>query len=185
MLLFRYGRDENDIMANNRYLYIIEQLKILSVHDGVVVDCGCGGGMGSYLLKKNGFSNVYSFDISQKMIDRCRDYGIEARYGDITNLSLNDDFANIFICSETLEHITTDKSIGAINEIKRICKNNGYICITTPANERQCLSVKRHKQFLSRFCLIEYFSGLEVIFDGIFCKKPNRCNLVMIFKNRK
>ena len=172
-------------MANNRYLYIIEQLKILNVPDGVVVDCGCGEGVGSYFLKENGFSNVYSFDISSKMIDKCKDYGVEAKYGDITNLSLNDDFADIFICSETLEHLTIDELISAINNIKRICKNNGYICITVPENERQCLSSKLHKQFLSKSCLINNFKGLEIAFDGIFCKKPNRCNLVMIFRNKK
>jgi ubiquinone/menaquinone biosynthesis C-methylase UbiE len=172
-------------MSNNRYLYIIEQLKTLNVFNGVVVDCGCGEGVGSYFLKENGFSNVHSFDISSKMIDKCKDYGVEAQYGDITNLSLNDDFADIFICSETLEHINIVETHRATNEIKRICKNNGYICITVPENENQCFSSKSHKQFLSKSCLIENFKGLEIVFDGIFCKKPNRCNLVMIFKNKK
>ncbi len=172
-------------MANNRYLYLIKQLHDLNVYDGTVVDCGCGEGNGSNILVDNGFDDVHSFDISDEALSICRKDGINAKKGDITKLPLKDNFADIFICSETLEHLSRKKSNMAAMEIKRICKQDGCICITVPENEKKCMDGSGHKQYLSKVDLLDHFFPLELVFEGFFCKKPDRCNLVLIFINEK
>jgi len=172
-------------MANSRYLYLINQLHDLNIYDGVVIDCGCGEGNGSNLLLENGFKNVYSFDISEEAIIACKKIGIETKKADITKMPLRDDIADIFICSETLEHLTRQNSRLAAAEIKRVCKRDGCICVTVPENKEMCLKGKGHKQYLSKQDLLDHFFPLEIAFEGIFCKKPGKCNLVLIFINDK
>ena len=172
-------------MANNRYLYLIKQLHNLNIYDGVVVDCGCGDGNGSKLLIENGFDDIHSFDISDEAISRCRDNGVKAQKGNITKMPLDDNFADIFICSETLEHLNTKESSVAIMKIKRICKQDGCICITVSENKEQCLKGAGHKQYFTKQDLLDHFFPLEVAFEGVFCKKPGKCNLVLIFINDK
>lgn len=172
-------------MANNRYLYLIEQLHNLNIYDGVVVDCGCGDGNGSEILMENGFDDVNSFDISFKVLSICREKGVNVKKGDVTKLPLEDDFADVFICSETLEHLSRKKSNVAAMEIKRVCKQDGCICVTVPEDKEKCMKGKNHKQFLSKQDLLDHFFPLELVFEGIFCKKPGRCNLVLMFINEK
>lgn len=169
-------------MANKRYIYLINNLHKLNIHDGVVIDCGCGEGIGSKYLINNGFK-VHSFDLSDDAIDKCRKNGVDAKKEDITNLLIEDNFADIFICSETLEHLDRGQSSMAVIEIKRVCKKDGIICITVPENKNICLEGNGHKQYLSRDDLVSCFFELEIIFEGIFCKKMGRCNRVIFFKN--
>ena len=65
-------------MANKRYIYLIDKLKDLGVKDGIVVDCGCGEGIGSKYLIDNGF-NVYSFDVSGEALYKCKEIGVDAQ----------------------------------------------------------------------------------------------------------
>lgn len=166
---------------NNRYLYIIKQLQIVGAKEGIVVDCGCGEGVGSKFLYKEGY-DVHSFDISDKNIEICRNKKINALYGDIRKIPLPNEFCDIFICSETLEHLSRKDSLKAAEEIIRVCKNGGYICVTVPLDKKVCLRGKYHKQFLSKQDLLEHFDNIDIIFEGIFCKKKNRCNLILIFR---
>ncbi len=170
-------------MANKRYIYLIDKLRDLGVSDGEVVDSGCGEGAGSKYLIDSGF-NVYSFDASSEVINKCEEIGVNAKIGDITNFLLPDNFADIFICSETLEHLTRDQSLMASEEIQRVCKEGGVICITVPEDKNKCMLGKGHKQYLSSSDIVFHFSSLEILFEGVYCKKKGKCNRVMFFRNK-
>lgn len=167
-------------MANKRYIYLINGLKKLGIKDGKVVDCGCGEGHGSRYLIDSGF-DVYPIDMSEDIINKCKEVGVDAKIGDITRLFLSDNFADVFICSETLEHLTRDQSMRASKEIRRVCKEDGVICVTVPEDKKKCLRGRKHKQYLSRNDLISHFSLMKIIFEGIYCKKEGKCNRVMFF----
>ena len=95
-----------------------------------------------------------------------------------------DNFADIFICSETLEHLTRDQSLMASEEIQRVCKEGGVICITVPEDKNKCMLGKGHKQYLSSSDIVFHFSSLEILFEGVYCKKKGKCNRVMFFRNK-
>ena len=171
-------------MANTRYLYLIEKLREIGVPDGcTVIDCGCGEGVGSAYLKEHGY-DTHSFDVSRDVFPLCRENGVEAQYGDITRLKdLLRGYTDVFICSETLEHLDKEDSIKASSEIRRTCKKGGYICITVPEDKEICLKNKKHKQYLSYQDILSLFPTCKPVFKGVYCKKPGRCNLVVILKN--
>ena len=168
-------------MANKRYVYLIDKLRDLGIKSGRVVDCGCGEGIGSKYLINGGF-DVYSFDVSEAVLHKCKEIGVDAKIGDITSLSLSDNFADVFICSETLEHLTINQSLIASKEIQRVCKKGGVICITVPEDEKKCMRGRGHKQYLSSSDLVFHFSSLEIIFEGVYCKKEGKCNRVIFFR---
>jgi len=170
-------------MANKRYLYLIEKLKKCGMKEGAsIVDCGCGEGDGSEYLRDAGY-DVHPFDVSQKMVNFCRkNKGIPATLGNILDMPVLDNFSDVFVCSETLEHIDkAHNTVAAIN-IKGVVKPGGYICITVPEDRYICLTNRKHKQYLSYEDIVKMFS-LTVVFKGRFCKNDKKCNLVVIFKN--
>lgn len=110
------------------------------VKDKRVADVGCGSGYGSEILKKSGATLVCGSDISKHGINFAK-----SRYSDFAEFTVQgitdmkkypDDFFDISISSETLEHI---KEYGmeekAINELKRITRNEGLLIIGTPNSE--------------------------------------------------
>lgn len=167
---------------NKRYVYILKHLKRLRVkHNSFVFDCACGDGYGSSILQDAGF-NVVAYDISKELVLQAMDRGVDANVGNICNLFCNGDIADIFICSETLEHLDKKELKQAVSEIKRITKKSGIICITVPADYKLCMQNKSHKQYLSRKNLEDLFSDCEIMFHGEFCKKPGKCNTVVFFR---
>lgn len=174
---------------NNRYEFLTKQIiaeigKTSPMFPAMVVDCGCGDGFGSSLLAKQPNWVIHAFDFDSKQVAAANARGIQAKIGDIRSLELPSLFADIFVCSETLEHLTKEDSIKAAKEIFRITAAPGVIVITVPADKKICLANKKHKQYLSAVDLEEHFVSDECvkIYQGEYCKTPGRCNLVMMFR---
>ena len=169
--------------THRRYEYIYKILKP-HIRKGKVIDCACGTGEGSKFFTEKGY-DVKGYDKDITKVEETKIKGINANYGDITHLPEDDDSADIYISSETLEHLTHKDSLKAANDIKRIVKNEGYIIITVPENEKLCLENKLHKQYLTYNDLQQFFYFKDVLHRSIWCKTPGRCNLIIIFKNLK
>lgn len=169
-------------LRNKRYSYILKHLNMLRVRPGsTVIDCACGDGYGSDILNSSDL-NVIGFDISEELVCAAIERGIEADVADICNLPCKDSTADVFVCSETLEHLTKPELQDAVSEIKRTTKKNGIICITVPSDPKLCLQNKNHKQYLSCKDLESLFNDCGLLFRGEFCKKPGRCNTVAFFR---
>ena len=167
---------------NKRYAYILKHLNILRVKPGsIVIDCACGDGYGSGILNSSDL-NVIGFDISEELVCKAIERGVEADVANICDLPCKDSTADIFVCSETLEHLTKDELQGAVSEMKRTIKKNGIICITVPSDPKLCLQNKNHKQYLSRADLENLFNDCEILYSGKFCKKIGKCNTVVFFR---
>jgi len=172
---------------HKRYDYIIKKLgNFIDVSGLTVVDCACGEGDGSVHFHKL-TCDVTGVDIDKNCIAIAKKAfpGLAFRTESILSMSLLDDFADIFVCSETMEHLNPKQSRYAVKEIKRVCKPHAYICITVPNNKKTCLAKKLHKQYLSLADLRGYFSEYEMIHNSVFYKNPvkkNRGNTVVIFR---
>lgn len=169
--------------GNKRYAYLFDRLSDAGVtKDDVIVDCACGGGYGASILRDKGWG-VIGFDISPDCIGEAAARGIDVSLSDIRDMQCDDNIADVFICSETLEHLKDGGEMqSAVEEIKRVCKDDGIICITVPSDREKCLKNPNHKTYLSFADVESLFHEWDVIFKGQFCKKPGRCNNVIIFR---
>lgn len=167
---------------NKRYYYILKYLLKYNVKIGsTIIDCACGDGYGSKILNSANM-NVIGYDISEELIKTSVSREVNSHVANICNLPCEDVIADVFVCSETLEHLDSKELGQAVKEIKRVTKKNGIICITVPSDPRLCLRNKNHKQYLSIKDLKKIFSDCDVLFNGKFCKKPDKCNTVMFFR---
>ena len=97
-----------------------------------ILDVGCG--TGSLTKSLTPFGDVYGFDISETAVYFCRQQGLyNIKVGDINNLPYEDNFAEIIVCSDMLEHV--DDDIHALKELYRVLKPNGRLVITVPAHK--------------------------------------------------
>jgi ubiquinone/menaquinone biosynthesis C-methylase UbiE len=173
---------------NNRYRFISE--KISKQPDITrIIDCACGDGSGSLELIMKGFS-VTGFDISEDRVGEARLRNPNSHVGSICGLNCEDSSFDCFVCSETLEHLDPNDAQVACDEIKRICKANGIICVTVPANRKKSLKSKLHKQYISEDDIYSLFEGCEKLFSSIFFKNKNaeagdKGNTVVILRNLK
>ena len=98
-----------------------------------ILDAGCGEG---HLIKKlndkHNKNEYYGIDILDIPLNKAKKRCPYAKLKkmDLRETSFNDEFFDIIICSETLEHVPEVEI--AIKELKRILKKDGYLIITFP-----------------------------------------------------
>jgi ubiquinone/menaquinone biosynthesis C-methylase UbiE len=169
-------------MRKHRYASLMSYLSnIGGPRGGVVVDCACGLGKGAAVLQGLGYE-VLAFDIDPVRVQESIGRGIEtAQVGDLTQLPVGSETADIFVCSETLEHLTSSQYKQAVSEILRITKKGGFICVTVPEVWED--NVPGHKILVTRDMLVNSFDGCSVRYHGVLHKNREASgNLVMIFK---
>lgn len=167
----------------NFILKIIKQNSIKNFSKVNLVDCASGKSKPNVkLLNSQGFKEIRRYDIDP-------DFNLPVEYGNICKCPCESDFAHIFICSETLEHLKPDDTMLAVQEIKRITKINGLVIITVPNNEVHSMQDPLHLQFLSKDKIIEFFSDDELVYYGDYyagkkAQKRLQGNSVLVFKMR-
>ncbi len=97
-----------------------------------ILEVGCSGGpLLKYLIDK-GFNNVYGIDISKKAIVYCKKRRLNNVFAiDGTKTKFKDNYFDIIISSDLLEHIKNDYK--ALSEWNRILKQGGKLIIFVPA----------------------------------------------------
>jgi len=92
-----------------------------------VIDAPAGSGITSRILKDAG-ATVYAYDLFPQYFKtegvRCE------RVNVMEGLPVADDFADVVICQEGIEHFSDQYRV--LNEFNRVLKKNGSLIITTP-----------------------------------------------------
>ncbi|WP_191561030.1 class I SAM-dependent methyltransferase [Metabacillus idriensis] len=95
-----------------------------------VIDIGCGDGYGSYLLTREGM-NVTGVDLSPEMIKLAKKHEkpdkLEFIQANMLDLPFADEKADALLTINCIEW--TEDPLAALNELKRVVKNDGYLCI--------------------------------------------------------
>lgn len=110
-----------------QYQYIEPYLK----SSNAVLDVACGTGYGSkFLVEHNAV--VYGVDISNEVINFATHRYPEIQFiqSSADNLPFEDNFFDVIVSVETVEHIHDD--ISFLKEVHRVLKPNGKILLTTP-----------------------------------------------------
>jgi SAM-dependent methyltransferase len=96
-----------------------------------VLDAGCGNGRFSKYAADLGVV-VKAVDIDKECVEITKNRGIDARYGNITNLPFNSNIFDYFVCSMVLMNVKNFSK--GLKEFYRVLerKGRGLIAITHP-----------------------------------------------------
>jgi len=114
--------------------YVIDTIRLLDTNVKKIIDVGCGNGFQANLLKK-AFPDVvlvgvdfsetsikYLQSLENKIFD-------EVILANSEKLPIQDNYGDISLCMENLEHLYYEEVINALTELKRVAT---YIIITIP-----------------------------------------------------
>jgi len=107
--------------------------KFLVPSQSRVIDCGCGGGQ--YVLALNNYCSVEAIGIEyqlEKALNAQRVPELHGKiiHGDIEHIPYPDQFFNVALLNEVIEHIPDEKM--ALSEIHRILARDGLVIIFAP-----------------------------------------------------
>jgi SAM-dependent methyltransferase len=99
-----------------------------------VIDCACGAGIGAELFASKGALEVRAIDSSADAVAEARKANarpnLQITLGEATCTGLPDEFADVFISLETIEHIENDAAF--VDEAFRVLKPGGTFICSTP-----------------------------------------------------
>lgn len=124
-------------LHNNNHFWLTGKNKlikrlVLKKKPQNVADIGCGTGSLSADLLKSGLE-VTGIDIDKRAVKYCKDNvkGVKFLVASADKLPFNDDFFDIVIASDIIEHLDEEQT--TLTELRRITKNGGNLLITVPA----------------------------------------------------
>lgn len=153
-------------------------LKDVDLKNKIILDAGCGLGLISEkLLEKK--AKVYGIDYSLNNINYVRKKFKSKNFycTSVTNLPFKNNFFDIIIYTEVIEHLNKEEQEKSLQELKRVLKKNGLLVLTTP-----------NKIWRPFFILLEFFKirpyhGIENWFYINQLKKIIKNNSYSIIKD--
>ena len=116
-------------ILSNYIEQLIKQEKLPST-DLKILNVGCGPGRSSEYLSK--FGKVTSIEYDKFCCEFASEKtGLEIINGSITELPFSDNSFDLVCAFDVIEHVEADQL--AVNELKRVTKNESLILITVPA----------------------------------------------------
>lgn len=97
-----------------------------------ILDAGCGEGQLLLKISKVNSGELYGTDITPVAIESAKERvrGGVFSLQNLRSLNFEDDFFDVVICTEVIEHISNYQE--AIKELKRVLKKDGLLIITFP-----------------------------------------------------
>lgn len=135
-----------------RYEYVERHLKQLGIDGKKVVDLGCGDGQWSIQLKQSHEIELVGVDYNELRLDRYRHNvpDADALFGSCLDIPLEDDFADVVMFHQVLEHIPQPAE--ALAEVRRILKAGGWLILSVP-NEGTWLKQQVQYRFIEPHAL--------------------------------
>jgi 2-polyprenyl-3-methyl-5-hydroxy-6-metoxy-1,4-benzoquinol methylase len=123
----------NRVADIKRLQFIIDTLKANLPEGAVVLDVGCGNGIISRGLGREGF-NVYGIDVSEKAIEKARALtslpNVKFDVISAEQLVADGKRYNAVICSEVLEHLNQPEKL--LSTLYRSLTDDGVLIVTVP-----------------------------------------------------
>jgi 2-polyprenyl-3-methyl-5-hydroxy-6-metoxy-1,4-benzoquinol methylase len=123
----------NRIADIKRLKFIVETLKTHLPEGAVVLDVGCGNGIISRGLGREGF-NVYGIDVSEKAIEKARALtnmpNVKFDVISAEQLVADGKRYNAVICSEVLEHLNHPEKL--LTTLYQSLTDDGVLIVTVP-----------------------------------------------------
>jgi len=164
------------------------------VKNKIVLDAASGEGYGSFILSKNA-RKVFGVDIDEKTIlEAKKKYKNEKIYflnANVTNLPFTENFFDVIISFETIEHLSKEDGIKFLEQIKKILKKDGILILSTPNKERTLFSSYKNIYHIYEYyeseiveILKKYFKNVKIynqeinLFSLIYDKDTKKTSLL-------
>ena len=112
-----------------RQKIILKFLKKYIHKTGSILNIGAAGGASTTWLSSLG--NVTSLESDSFFIDHLKEQNIDVANASVTAMPYDENCFDIVCAFDVIEHVEDD--LDAMNEIRRVCKPGGIICVTVPA----------------------------------------------------
>lgn len=100
----------------------------------VILDMGCGEGIGLEKLKKQFPEKIiFGIDLEKENVEICGRYSLDVIRSNVYHLPLDGESIDVCICIDMLEHLKKPQE--GIKELKRVLKKDGLLIMTIP-NDR-------------------------------------------------
>ena len=190
--------DENENWPLEKYYFVQKYI----TPDSIVLDAACGTGFGSMLLAQKA-KKVVAIDIDEPSIKRARASfskdNLNFLEADVKKTTFPDDYFDVIVSIETIEHLTEADQALFLQELKRVLKKEGVLIISTPDKEVAlaqgfCYGDFHEKEFNKEEfleLLKSYFNKVELFGQGPFVKLSwgrkvlNFLKKIDVFKIRK
>lgn len=104
--------------------------------NSTVLDVGCGNGKNVKYLLDNDIK-AYGIDFSEKLVEVCKRKKLDVKVGNALDIPFDDNSFDNVISIAVIHHLQKEEDrIKAINEMIRVCKNNGKILVSVWAVEQ-------------------------------------------------
>lgn len=126
--------DSKSKLARNNLVEHLARYRLVKGNKkGIILDIGCGTGVGSTILAKK-FKKVVGIDVSKEAIEYAqrnwKRKNVEFFIGSGTKIPFPNNTFDIVAGFEVIEHIKNWK--GFLKELKRVTKNRGTLYLSTP-----------------------------------------------------
>ena len=110
-----------------------------------LLDCGCGNGKNMIYAQSLGYHSE-GFDISDNLLDICKNKGLNVYYQDVLNLKANKKY-NKIISIAVLHHLQTfEEQIAAIKILCDCLDNNGKLLVSFWSKEKNLEDIKEYRK---------------------------------------
>lgn len=103
--------------------------------DAKILDIGCGQGTFIQEMDERGYKEVVGLTMSREDVDACISKGYQAVYGDMSDLSYQDESWDMIWCRHALEH--SPFPLLTLMEFNRVLKKDGFLYVEVPAPDTE------------------------------------------------
>ena len=170
--LYRSGYHANIKLCHSSIFFKDIMNFVKTIQNPKVLDVGCSIGQAVLYFKNRGVDS-YGADISSVAIEKCKARGMDNCFAyPAHEMDFKDEFFDVVVCAEVLEHIPEEDIYKSIYEISRVCRSRVYLRIgLTKENNRRYdrIANKHSMKNLHVFVKSEEFwtSLLEKYFDSV------------------
>lgn len=116
-----------------------KHLDVLNLTGMTVLDAGCGLGGRTVFYSEYNPTVIYGIDMDPKHIEYSREFAkskgkesINFQQANLTSLPFVDNYFDVIILNDVMEHIRRDFLRGAIEELSRVLKKGGKLFVEFP-----------------------------------------------------
>ena len=130
---------------NNVKQFLLDSQEVAGARTNTLLDCGCGNGKNMIYAQSLGYHSE-GFDISDNLLDICKNKGLNVYYQDVLNLKANKKY-NKIISIAVLHHLQTfEEQIAAIKILCDCLDNNGKLLVSFWSKEKTLEDIKEYRQ---------------------------------------
>lgn len=165
----RFAKKYEKLKESHLATFLLEEANIFmnNLPDKRILDLGSGPGRDSLYFKQNGFYPI-CIDLSESMIELCKNKGLEAYKGDMENLKFSNKFDGVWACASLL-HLPKDRFKPMLGKINSFLKEDGIFAIGMGEGQgegfKESLNYPGCKRYFSFYTKEELEKELQPYFE--------------------